>query len=211
LIDVEVHMSHIDVFADIMCPFTHVGLRRLREARAESSRKSSIRVRAWPLELINGEPIAAELAAREIAALRATVAPELFVGFDPETFARTSIPAFGLAASAYMINDTIGEQVSLAIRDALFEQGRDVGDPRVLVEIGEPFGLGPFPPSLALAAVHADWNRGRARGVKGSPHFFIGDRDWFCPSLRIRHDADDALVVEIARETMRDFYEAALL
>jgi len=203
-------MSHIDVFADIMCPFTHVGLRRLREARSGSSRRASVRVRAWPLELINGEPIAAELAAREIAALRATVAPELFVGFDPATFARTSIPAFGLAASAYMVNDKIGEQVSLAIRDALFEQGRDVSDPRVLVEIGEPFGLAPFPPALALAAVHADWNRGRAHGVKGSPHFFIGDRDWFCPSLRIRHDADDALVVEIAGETMRDFYEAAL-
>ena len=30
-------MQHIEVFADIVCPFTHVGLRRLREVRPEEN------------------------------------------------------------------------------------------------------------------------------------------------------------------------------
>jgi len=203
-------MSHIEVYADIMCPFTHVGLRRLAAARHEQSLHGSVRVRAWPLELVNGAPIAADLATREIAALRATVAPDLFAGFDPAVFPRTSMPAFGLAAAAYTVNDEVGEQVSLAIRDALFEEGRDVGDPLVVADIGRQFSVLPLSPNITAAAVRADWERGRARHVQGSPHFFVGDRDWFCPSLRIRHGDDDALVIELADETMRDFYAAAL-
>jgi len=203
-------MSHIEVFADIMCPFTHVGLRRLADARRERSLHGSVRVRAWPLELVNGAPIAADLAAREIAALRATVAPDLFAGFDPAVFPRTSMPAFGLAAAAYTVNDEVGEGVSLAIRDALFEDGRDVGDAQVLADIGDRFAVQPLSPSITTAAVRADWERGRARHVQGSPHFFVGDRDWFCPSLRIRHGDDETLLIELADETMRDFYAAAL-
>jgi len=203
-------MSHIEVYADIMCPFTHVGLHRLAAARRAESLRGSVRVRAWPLELVNGAPIAADLAAREIVALRATVAPDLFAGFDPAVFPSTSMPAFGLAAAAYTVNDVVGEGVSLAIRDALFEAGRDVADPQVLAEIGDRFGVQPFSPGITAAAVRADWERGRARHVQGSPHFFVGDRDWFCPSLRIRHGDDEALLIELADETMQDFYAAAL-
>src|SRR4051812_44589210 len=70
-------VTRIEVFADIVCPFTHVGLRRLLEARPATGRRMSVRVRAWPLELVNGTPVAADLAAREIEALRAGVAPHL--------------------------------------------------------------------------------------------------------------------------------------
>jgi hypothetical protein len=31
----------------------------------------------------------------------------------------------------------------------------------------------------------ADWSEGKARGVVGSPHFFLGDENFFCPSLAI--------------------------
>jgi hypothetical protein len=33
--------------------------------------------------------------------------------------------------------------------------------------------------------VLADWSEGKARGVVGSPHFFVGDENFFCPSLAI--------------------------
>ena len=78
-------MSRIEVFADIMCPFTHVGLRRLVETRAAAGKSTALRVRAWPLEWINGAPLAADLVGREIEALRTSVAPELFAGFDADT------------------------------------------------------------------------------------------------------------------------------
>ena len=38
---------------------------------------------------------------------------------------------------------------------------------------------------LGEAEVHADLAEGRDRGVIGSPHFFVGDDDFFCPTLAI--------------------------
>src|SRR3954464_13451066 len=47
----------IEVFADVACPFTHVGLCRLVARRRESNSDAVLWVRAWPLELVNGEPL----------------------------------------------------------------------------------------------------------------------------------------------------------
>jgi 2-hydroxychromene-2-carboxylate isomerase len=168
-----------------------------------------MRVRAWPLEWVNGAPLDPGFAAMEIAALREQVAPELFAGFDAATFPRTSIPAFGLAAAAYAVGDVTGEMVSLAVRDALFEHGDDISDDSVLRAIGRPFGIEPFDRIIAESAVRTDWERGKARGVQGSPHFFVGDRDWFCPSLDITH-VGERFDIQIADEAMRDFYAVAL-
>lgn len=201
-------MPSIEVFADIVCPFTHVGLRRLSEAGRARDAASAIRVRAWPLEWVNGAPLGADLAALEIDALRVQVAPELFAGFNAEKFPSTSIPAFGLAASAYAIDDETGERVSLAIRDALFEQGKDISDPDVLNLLARQFGVEPFDPVRAEAAVRADWERGKALGVQGSPHFFVGDRNWFCPSLDISHERG-RLDIRMSDQSLRDFQAAA--
>jgi predicted DsbA family dithiol-disulfide isomerase len=202
-------MTRVEVFADIVCPFTHVGLRRFVEARAARPSGVRLRVRAWPLEWVNGRPLSPETAAREIDALRELVAPDLFAGFDPSSFPTTSVPAFGLVAAAYLIGDPTGEAVSLAVRDALFERGLDVTDPEVLHEIGEPYGVVPMYEMAAKAATRVDWERGKAKGVQGSPHFFVGEADWFCPSLVIRHEGD-AFDIKIAPETMQEFYTATL-
>jgi len=201
-------VTRIEVFADIVCPFTHVGLRRLSEARRSRETSPSVRVRAWPLEWLNGAPLDPAVVVREIDALRARVAPDLFAGFDAATFPRTSIPAFGLAAAAYAVDDLTGEVLSLALRDALFERGRDVSDDDVLRTIGQPFGIEPLAHIAAESAIRTDWERGQARDVKGSPHFFVGDRGWFCPTLDISHEGQ-RFDVQVAEATMRDFYAAA--
>jgi hypothetical protein len=66
-------MSRIEVFADIVCPFTHVGLRRLSEARRGREVSPVVRVRAWPLELVNGRALDGPSLIPKIAALRADV------------------------------------------------------------------------------------------------------------------------------------------
>ncbi|MET1001103.1 MAG: DsbA family protein [Acidimicrobiia bacterium] len=202
-------MTRIEVFADIACPFAHVGLRRLVEARRARGAHARLRVRAWPLEWVNGSQIDRELVATEVDALRSQVAVELFAGFDTANFPSTSIPAFGLAAAAYAVDDAVGEAVSLAVRDALFERGLDVTNPNVLDAIAKQFGVESLEPDAAESAIRTDWERGRARGVRGSPHYFAGDRDWFCPSLVIHHE-HDSFDTRIADETMREFYAAAL-
>jgi 2-hydroxychromene-2-carboxylate isomerase len=174
----------IEVFADVVCPFTHVGLRRLVAHRAQMHRDDvAIRVRAWPLELVNGEQVPQALLVEEVAELRQTVASDLFTAFDPERFPMSSLPALALAATAYRSDLKRGEQVSLALREALFEEGRDLTDPTELLQIGQLRTLDDI--RSGEAEVRADHAEGRARGVIGSPHFFVDGEGFFCPTLAI--------------------------
>jgi len=190
----------VDVYADVSCPFAHFSLRRFFERRRQAGAKHvRLRVHAWPLELANGEPLAAGKVADEIADLRAQVAGDLFDGFDPAAFPSSTIAILGTATLAYQHAVDIGEAFSLAIRDALFEQGRPVGAPDVLTEIAARFDLKVADPAAARAAVDADFAEGQRRGVTGSPYFIVDGSPFFCPTLDIeRHgehlsiDIDDA-------------------
>jgi predicted DsbA family dithiol-disulfide isomerase len=178
----------LEVFADVWCPFTHVGLRRVVEQRAELGRDVVVWVRAWPLELVNAQPLGADLVAEEIEAL-GEVAPDLFAGFNRERFPSTSLPALALAASAYHRDMRTGEQVSLALRTALFEEGRDIGDPAELAAIARAFAMEP-PGAEGKQVIQDDWQEGRRRGVVGSPYFFVDNRGFFCPALAISRVGD---------------------
>ena len=141
-----------------------------------------LRVRAWPLELVNGEPLDAELVAEEVHELREQVAPDLFAGFDRSRFPSTSLPALTLVAAAYRASARLGEQVSLAVRHALFEDGRDIADAGVLADLARAHDVPPVDAG-DRAAVRSDWDEGRIRGVQGSPHFFLNRDGYFCPAL----------------------------
>jgi 2-hydroxychromene-2-carboxylate isomerase len=162
----------------------------------------AIRVRAWPLELVNGERVPPEVLTDEVAELRRTVAPDLFTAFNPELFPMSSLPALALAATAYRTDPKRGERVSLALREALFEDGRDVADPDELLRIGDvPTGNDI---RAGEADVRADYAEGRARGVIGSPHFFVDGEAYFCPTLSIER-VDGALSVSFDAEAFDEF------
>jgi predicted DsbA family dithiol-disulfide isomerase len=202
-------LTRIEVFADILCPFTHVGLRRLALTRDSHGKTAPIVVRAWPLEWINGAPLDPDLVRREVEALRAQIAPDMFIGFDAIDFPHTSIPAFGLASVAYDVGADVGEKVSLRLRDALFEEGRNIANFGVLQTIGAEIGVQPLPAASARTRVAHDWARGKVRGVAGSPHFFVGRHGWFCPTLSIRHEGD-ALRIDLDEKARGDFYASVL-
>ena len=179
-------MTTVEVFADIWCPFAHVGLRRLVEYRRRTAADFVVHVRAWPLELVNGRPLDVASVAEEVEALRARVAPELFAGFDPDRFPRSTLPALRLVHAAYQRGLAVGERASLLVRDALFEHGCDIGRRDELQRVADAAGL----PGL-LAPAHDvidEWHDGLRRGVVGSPHFFVAEADFFCPSLDIRRE-----------------------
>jgi len=184
----------IEVFADVGCPFTHVGLRRFVARRAELGRSDvTLRVRAWPLEVVNGTPLDPEFIAEEIDDIRAQAAPDLFGGFTQAAFPASSLPALALAAAAASRDEASGEAMSLSLRDALFEQGRDIADQDVLDRLAADIGLGPGP--WDTAPVLADHAEGVERGVIGSPHFFTPSGGFFCPALDVHRDDAGQLVV----------------
>jgi len=198
----------IEVFADITCPFTHVGLRRFiaqRQARGQSRHR--LLVSSWPLELVNGEPLDGTALIPKVEALRRSVAPDLFEGFDPDRFPTTSLPALGLVAAAYGRDLDAGERLSLAVRTALFEEGADIADPDVLASIARGCDL--FGLEADDQRVIDDWHRGEALDVIGSPHFFVSGQDFFCPALEITH-GDDGLSIAFDAVGLDRFLDAAL-
>lgn len=200
-------MAVLEVFADIGCPFAYVGLRRLVARREDLGRDDVVlRVHAWPLELVNGMPLDPVFIAEEVGVLRDTVAPDLFVGFDQAAFPASSLPAMDLVEAAYAVDVATGEAVSLALRTALFEEGCDVSDPGVLAEIAGAHGV-TVDAEVARAAVLADWESGKQRGVRGSPEFFVADQAWFCPVLDISR-VDGELRVRVDERSMPEFLAA---
>jgi len=180
----------VEVFADVACPFTHVGLHRIQAYRDQHGKSEPIlRVRAWPLVLVNGTALDGPSLRPKVDALRAEVAPDLFVGFDEHRFPTTTFPAMAAEAAAYRQSLEVGERFSLAVRDALFEDGLDVSDEEVLARVRRSHGV-PEPSDDDRYAVWQDFARGRRRGVSGSPHFFTATGDFFCPALDIAHGED---------------------
>lgn len=185
-------MTVIQVFADIGCPFAHVGLVRFVQRR-EAAGRSDVRlhVRAWPLEIVNGEPMDPRFIAEEIDQIAEQLATGLFDGFDADAFPSTSIPALALAAAAYRQDMPTGELVSLELRDLCFRQGRDVADASVLGDVASRHGL--TATSADAEQVRTDLAAGRELDVTGSPHFFTPTGDFFCPALDVGHDAEGQL------------------
>jgi 2-hydroxychromene-2-carboxylate isomerase len=175
----------IDVYADVTCPFAYVGIERIVAVRDRLRSRELLHVKAWPLEVVNGEPLTGPGIAEKVRELRREVAPDLFHGFDPANFPSSSLPALALAAAGYRTSTPVGELVSLTLRRALFEDGGDVSDPDVLDAIARACAV---TAPRAPADVLEDWEEGRRRGVQGSPHFFVDEEGFFCPALQIDHD-----------------------
>lgn len=187
-------MKFVVVYADIVCPFAYVGLTRLFERRRELGREDvRIRVRSWPLELVNGKPVDGTFIGEEIDEIKPQVAPDLFRGFDATCFPASSFPGLALTSAAYAADDATGESVAMELRRLLFEEGEDVADPNILEKVAARHGLADLGNPDAVLAEYAE---GRARHVVGSPHFFVDGTSVFCPTLDIKR-VDGALQVNV--------------
>ena len=194
----ETNMTTVEVFADVWCPFAHVGIQRWLARRNQAGRDDvRLRVYAWPLERVNNEKLSADHVRDEIQDLRQQVdIGDLFAGFSPARFPTTTIPALLLTDRAYEVSEECGELVALELRDRLWEHGQDISQPELLTAVAADHDIG-LPARWEFGdAAERDWARGKARGVEGSPHFFAGEFDVFCPSLRIERVGSHHLSIE---------------
>jgi predicted DsbA family dithiol-disulfide isomerase len=205
----EVMSATVEVFAEITCPFAYVGLHYVVDHVAQIDAPVSIIVRAWPLEWVNGTCLAFDGVETKAAALREQLGVDLFNGLAAESWPSTTIPALALAAAAYAVDMATGLAVSIDLRKALFELDTDISEVDVLHEIARAHGV-EFDPDDDRA-VRADYDLGQARGVNGSPHYFVAADDFFCPALDLGRDADDHLTARFDPDGLARFLASVQL
>ena len=198
-------MQIVEVYADITCPFTHVGLKRVMQHVSEMTEPADVIVRAWPLEWVNGTPLAVDAVLVKARALSEQLGVDDFDALCADAWPSSTIPALNLAAAAYARDNATGLAVSLELRAALFERGENVADHLVLGRIADAHGL-PAPATEASADVRADYDGGSERGVKGSPHFFVATEDFFCPALDLGHDDEGHLTARFDADMLAAFF-----
>lgn len=179
-------MPVVTIWSDVHCPWATVAIHRLRAARERDGLDVDFDVRAWPLELVNGELERRDAVNVEIGVL-STHEPELFSAWQAETFPSTFLPAFELVAAARRVHGLrAAADVDYALRLAFFRDGVDIslrpGLERALERAAR------LDSALDGQAVLAEWDSGGPRadvladfarskevGVKGSPHVFWPD------------------------------------
>ena len=167
---------------------------------------TAIVVRSWPLELVNEAPMDPAKAKSNCDALREQVAPDAFAGVNVDNFPNSTRDALTLTAHAYKMSPELGEQAAFRVREALFEEGRNIGDRVVLDDLAQELGIVKYyDPSHN--AVRADWEEGKKRGVIGSPHFFHGAQGTFCPSLQMTREAATGLTINTDTARLQQFLQ----
>jgi predicted DsbA family dithiol-disulfide isomerase len=184
----------VGLIADLACPWCHLGLVRLDRARAMRPHLP-VRLRWWPFFLnpqlppegmdrqtylrakFGGEAAARSVYERIVAAGRADG-----VHFAFERMTRT--PNTLLAHRLILLADEQGraEAAIRALFEALFIDGRDIGDPAQLCAIGAAAGLDPAEVATFLAGerrrseVVAAHRQAERLGVRGVPVFVFDDQ-----------------------------------
>ncbi|HKZ74719.1 MAG TPA: DsbA family oxidoreductase [Steroidobacteraceae bacterium] len=157
----------LDLIADFTCPWSFLGKRRLEQALESvygapvlALRWHGLRVQEsgqvmWQQYLASRLPPGVDVALTERALLEAGAALDIGFRFDliervPDT----------LEAHRFMkLAAREGRQSDLAdaVFHAFFEQGRDIGDPKVLADIGSALGV-----TASVADAFADEAQGRS-------------------------------------------------
>lgn len=185
----------ISVFSDVICPWCYIGKRRLERALDETGLRGTTSVEWLPFELNPDMPAggmaradyrAAKFGAERAAQLDAEMTArgrEEGIGFAFDRIARTpnTRRAHRLIAAAHRAG--CGDAVKTALLRAYFEDGRDIGDEAVLLDVAAASGLDVPAARAALADPEVERQilalAGEAAriGVSGVP-FFIVDRSW---------------------------------
>lgn len=201
----------VDVWSDLVCPWCHIGLHRLRRLVREEGLDVDLVHHAFQLDpaRTRSEPTRAYLASRyggDVDAMmrnaeRAAAAEglELHLARTIACNTRDGHRVVALARRRGM-----QDAVLLRLMRAHFEEGADLGDRAVLARLAGEAGLDAAQAAAMLEAdafqgeVNADLDQARAMRVHGVPFFLFGGRYAFSGA---QPDAAFREAVRLALET----------
>ena len=187
-------MIDIDIVSDTICPWCYVGKRRIERALAGFG-ADEVRIRWHPFQLNPGMPpegmdraeyVAAKFggadAARAVYDRIREAGAEEGIAFAFERMPRTPNTFASHRVVHYAAGEGVQNETVEALFQAVFLNGRDIGDREALLDIGAECGIEPVALSEYLAsaedvdALRAEEARSRRMGVTGVPFFIIGGR-----------------------------------
>jgi predicted DsbA family dithiol-disulfide isomerase len=128
-------------WGEYYCPWTYVATARLRAVMPELQERATLRLRPYPLELIDGYAAPRDILEQEwwLAAIQEPSAP--FAPYRGDDWPTTTMPAFEAAWCAARQGDDAFADYDMRVRRAFFAEGRNIGNPEVLREIAGEAGL----------------------------------------------------------------------
>lgn len=176
----------IQIWSDLLCPFAHVAVHRLWQARDRLGLTGQVGFdhHAFPLELFNG-PHPRRGTDSEAAGI-GQIAPE--AGFRVWTAAddlypHTILLAIEAVLAAKSQSLSAGEHLDRALRRAFWSHSRSISHRQVILDVAAeldgPYDVDQLASDLDAGtyrrALMDDYAVGRTEEVTGSPHLFLAD------------------------------------
>ena len=176
----------LEVFSDYVCPWCYLGSARVERLKREHGvRVKFVHFPLHPDTPAEGKSLEALFAGRGYdipkmqAQMRARMAAE---GLPYGDRKMTYNSRLAQELASWAVSQAGGEAIPDALFRAYFVEGRNIGDPPVLLEISKTLGLDEAPAREGIekrthkGAVDADWEKSRQYGVTGVPTYVVGDR-----------------------------------
>ena len=183
---VDVKRNTIVVYSDIGCPWAHLCVWRLHQARKQLDLDGQVVFdhRAFPLEIFNEQPTPKKTLDAEIS-----VAGALDPGAGWQMWQRpeheypvTTLPALEAVQAAKEQSLAASEELDRALRVALFAESRTISMRHEILEVAkgcERVDVALLEEAIdegrARSSVMEQQEEGESDEVKGSPHVFLPD------------------------------------
>ena len=169
-------------WAEYYCPWCYIAAVRLQKILPEYQGQVRLRERSFPLEVYGGGPPDRKELELEMW-LAALQEPEAkFKPFNGDDWPTTTLPAFEAAWCAFQLDEQLGHEFDLRIRQAFFAEGRNIGRREVMLDLAREAGLDMvdftrlFNSDKANAAVLEEGRLGKERyNVRGTPTLMLED------------------------------------
>jgi predicted DsbA family dithiol-disulfide isomerase len=176
----------VQIWSDIGCPWAHVAVWRLWDARRRLRLEERVRFdhRIFPLELFNSEPTPRNELEPEMP-ICASLAPR--AGWQPWSapdwaWPVTMLPAMEAVQAAREQGPAASEALDRGLRRAFWAESRCISLRHVILEVAsETDGLDlagladALDSGRARRTVHDHWDLAKTDAVQGSPHLFAPD------------------------------------
>lgn len=183
---IDVAPDTIVVYSDIACPWAHVAVFRLWQARTRAGLTDVVRFehRPFPLEVVNHRPTPKRVLDGElpvVGALEPDAGWQLWQDF-PSAWPVTTLPALEAVQAAADQSSVAAERLDRALRCALFAESRCISMRHVILDVAARVD------GVDVDRLRDALDTGRARArlwgyrdkldtgvLKGSPHLFFPD------------------------------------